>query len=124
MNTINAFHVGIYGIILKQSNILLIKKSRGSYQGYLDLLGGRPEFGEKPLQTLAREIFEETGIIAQSTEPFNNYSAVTTHEHEKRIIEFYHIGIIYRVTTYNNNLPIIAMNNQDSLEAPLCNPST
>ena len=53
-------HLGVYGIIRKDNKILLIKKARGPYTGLYDLPGGSPEENEKPEQTLAREIKEET----------------------------------------------------------------
>lgn len=53
-------HKGIYGIIRKNNQILLIRKARGPYTGLYDLPGGSPEAGETPEQTVAREIKEET----------------------------------------------------------------
>jgi len=41
------FHVGAYGILIKDGKILLIKKSRGAYKGMYDLPGGGIEFGER-----------------------------------------------------------------------------
>ena len=53
-------HRGIYGAILRENKILLIRKARGPYTGLYDLPGGSPEAGETPEQTLVREIREET----------------------------------------------------------------
>ena len=41
-------HIGIYGVVIKDEKILLIKKANGPYKGKLDLPGGSLEFGEKP----------------------------------------------------------------------------
>ena len=54
-------HFGIYGVIEKENSLLLIVKKRGPYTGLYDLPGGSPEKGEEELQTLAREMAEETG---------------------------------------------------------------
>jgi len=54
-------HLGAYCIIIKNSKILLIKKTRGPYTGKWDLPGGKIEFGEKIVNTLKREVLEETG---------------------------------------------------------------
>lgn len=53
-------HTGVYGIIRRGKELLLIKKARGPYTGLYDLPGGGPEAGETPEQTVAREIEEET----------------------------------------------------------------
>lgn len=55
-------HIGVYGLIIENNNIALIKKCNGPYTGKLDLPGGSFEFGETPEETLKRELKEETGI--------------------------------------------------------------
>ena len=49
-------HIGSYGLILENNKILLIKKHGGPYDGKLDLPGGTIEYGEKPEETLVREL--------------------------------------------------------------------
>ena len=67
-SNITKTHFGIYGSIIKNNKILLIKKARGPYTGLYDLPGGSPEPGESYRQTLAREIMEETGCTVVKTE--------------------------------------------------------
>lgn len=57
-------HLGVYGIILDDTGerMVLVKKSRGPYEGLFDLPGGAPEFFEQLEQTLSREVLEETGL--------------------------------------------------------------
>ena len=64
-------HLGVYGLIVKDNKILLIKKVSGPYDGLLDLPGGGLEFGERPIETLKRELEEETGIIVKKCELFD-----------------------------------------------------
>lgn len=59
-------HFGVYGSIVKDNKILLIKKARGPYTGLYDLPGGGQERGENYLDTLKREIEEETGCKVKS----------------------------------------------------------
>lgn len=54
-------HLGVYGILQKDGEILVIKKARGPYVGMFDLPGGRMKFGETIQECLARECLEETG---------------------------------------------------------------
>jgi 8-oxo-dGTP diphosphatase len=61
------FHVGVKGLITnKDGRILLMDEDVSTHltptTKYWDLPGGRVQEGETILETLAREIFEETGI--------------------------------------------------------------
>ena len=61
-------HKGVYAIIKRNNQILVIRKARGPYTGLYDLPGGTPEDSETPEETLKREIKEETNcdLIAYS----------------------------------------------------------
>lgn len=96
---IQHFHVGAYGILIKDNKILLIKKSRGAYKGKFDLPGGRIEFGEKAEEALRREFIEETGIALK------NYNFIGYNEYfcdylndagEPR--KLHHLGLYYKVS--------------------------
>lgn len=112
-------HLGIYAIILKNNAILLIKKSRGPYTGKLDLPGGRPEHGETPLQTVVREVLEETGLVLHKADIFDNYATVAQrHFYAEGIQEnMHHLGMIYRATDYDDEKLILDMDAEDSLGA-------
>ena len=55
-------HFGVYGVCVREGRILCIRKTRGPYRGRFDLPGGTPEEGESLLETLQREMLEETGF--------------------------------------------------------------
>ena len=63
------FNFGVYGICIKDDQVLVIKKGRGPYKGLYDLPGGRIEFGEKAEEALRRE-FEEEVSVAVSKQIF------------------------------------------------------
>ena len=114
----NKNHFGVYAIILKGNSILIIKKSRGPYKGKLDLPGGRPEISETNLETLIREVIEETGVVVQQAELFNNYSAISNYNTESGDEEtIHHTGVVYLVEAYNDNKLLTEMNIEDSLGA-------
>lgn len=86
--------LGAYGVLAKDSKILLNWKKSGPYQGLLDLPGGAIEFGETPEDALKRELLEETALLPTELEYLGLNTTVTVHED----YEFHHIGIFYRVT--------------------------
>ena len=59
-------HRGIYGYIENDNKVMLIIKKRGPYTGMYDLPGGSPEPNESEIETLSRDIKEETGCDLQS----------------------------------------------------------
>ena len=90
-------HFGVYGIIIKNNKILLIKKARGPYTGLYDLPGGGQEKNESCFETLKREIAEETGckVIKAENERFKSiiFSDFTIESGEKGVLQ--HNAILY-----------------------------
>ena len=99
-------HVGVYALARKDDAVLLIKKARGPYIGKWDLPGGRLEFGEKPVEGLAREVLEETGLVVQASNLVDVFShSVVYQPAGVEQEEMYHVGIIYEVSLdYSENL--------------------
>lgn len=96
-------HVGVYGLIQKGDDLLVIRKSRGPYKGLLDLPGGRPNHGEPLLDALTREICEETGVRAHKYSFFGNFSFLISYKDSNDIPkELYHIALLYKVTHFNS----------------------
>ncbi len=92
-------HFGVYGAVVRDGKILLIKKARGPYTGMYDLPGGSQEKGESYTDTLKREIKEETGceVIKAENERhktiiFSNFTAASG---EKGVLQ--HEAILYDV---------------------------
>ena len=92
-------HFGVYGSIIKDGKILLIKKARGPYTGLYDLPGGSQEKGESYADTLKREIMEETGceVIKAENERFKSiiFSDFTIESGEKGVLQ--HNAVLYDV---------------------------
>ena len=97
-------HLGVYGLIVKDNKILLIKKVSGPYDGLLDLPGGGLEFGERPIETLKRELEEETGIIVKKCELFDTDLVVATWLREDGMYKCHNVEIFYRINSYSNEI--------------------
>jgi ADP-ribose pyrophosphatase YjhB (NUDIX family) len=101
MNAVEKTHLGVYGVLVHEGQILLIKKARGPYTGKLDLPGGKLEHGEDLQVALAREFLEETGVVVKSAALLTNLTARVRFESEGEEIEMYHVGLIYKITDYD-----------------------
>ncbi len=92
-------HLGVYASIIKDGKILLIKKARGPYTGLYDLPGGSQEKGESYLETLKREVMEETGceVVKADNERYKSiiFSDFTPKSGEKGVLQ--HEAILYDV---------------------------
>ncbi len=89
-------HLGVYALIKSKGSIALILKSRGPYTGSWDLPGGKIEFGESPIQALAREVEEEVGLKLQAATLIDSLSINVSFENETgEFIDLHHIGIIF-----------------------------
>ncbi len=93
-------HRGVYGVIMQQNKVLVIRKARGPYTGLYDLPGGSPEIGESPEQTVAREIREETNCTLCSVRNKRKkeviFSDFTKESGELGVMQ--HFGILYDCT--------------------------
>ena len=97
-------HLGAYGLVIKDNSIALIRKSRGAYKGKLDLPGGSFEHGERPVETLTREIKEELGVDVKEYELFDNESVVVDWNYDGEDVNMHHIGLFYKVLLKDDNL--------------------
>jgi len=113
----NKLHLGIYGLIVKNNKILLVKKSRGPYIGKLDLPGGSAEHGESVDQALSREIIEETGIKINKYNLFDNYTAVVDFTDDRGEISMYHVGLIYLIKSFDDSKLVKENDFEDTLGA-------
>lgn len=103
-------HLGVYLIIERGTEVLLIKKTRGPYTGTMDLPGGTPEFGESPEQTALREGHEELGFEIPHDQIILERAIAFLYENEA--LTLYHTAIIFRYTG-----PVGAISNQDLISS-------
>lgn len=113
-------HLGVYGILIKNDKILLIRKGNGPYKDLLDLPGGTIEFDESPKEALKRELVEEVGIKLTEYDLIDSDSVSFTWEYNNDLFRVHHIGIFYKIISYsgevNNDIKIDEVND-DSMGA-------
>lgn len=97
-------HIGVYGILIENGKILLIKKCGGPYNGKLDLPGGTIEFNESIEDALVRELEEEVGINVLDYELFDVVSTNVKWVHKNEDLETKHIAILYKINKYKNDI--------------------
>lgn len=113
-------HLGVYGLVIKEEEVLLIKKAVGPYKGKLDLPGGTVNFGERPNETLIREFDEETGLALTDYSLFDVDSVKFLYKENDKSIMVHHVGIFYKILGYENDIKeniSVDLVNDDSLGA-------
>ena len=113
-------HLGVYGLIIEDNKIVLVKKNGGPYDGKFDLPGGSIEFGETPLEALKRELKEEIGIELKTCELIDDDSVKFDWTYNDELLNWHHIGIFYKVLSYEGDIKTnveIDDKNDDSLGA-------
>lgn len=113
-------HLGVYGLVIKGEEVLLIKKAVGPYKGKLDLPGGTVNFGERPNETLIREFDEETGLAITDYSLFDVDSVKFLYKENDKSIMVHHVGIFYKILGYENDIKeniSVDLVNDDSLGA-------
>lgn len=110
----NHLHFGVYCFLHRNGKILLIKKTRGPYEGLWDLPGGKAEHGEQLDEALKREVLEETGVLVNSARLFNAFTWLVDFEYEGREISMYHVGVVYFTEDFDEKGLIADMSIEDS----------
>jgi 8-oxo-dGTP pyrophosphatase MutT (NUDIX family) len=85
-------HFGVYGLVREGDLLLVVRKARGPYTGWLDLPGGTPEVGETREETLVREMREETGGIVISRGEWASFDLLVTQDSQGNPIALQHRG--------------------------------
>jgi 8-oxo-dGTP diphosphatase len=98
---------GSYGILLRDSAILLTRKKSGPYKGLWDLPGGAIEFGETPEEALKRELLEESVLVVVRFEFAITATAVGSYKDHGAPYRFHHVGMIYKVTDWTQKSDLV-----------------
>lgn len=90
-------------VVLFNKNHQILLEERAD-DGYFDFPGGGLEKDEDPIDGAKRELFEETGLIADELRLFKIYTGKITHYVYFNGDEIYGIDHIYICKKYHGNL--------------------
>lgn len=101
-NEIDAFHVGVKALIFNtEGEVLLLERDHPIKKIYWDIPGGRLQKGESLMETLLREVKEETGL--DGINEFYPFTMVLT---DIRIpIQDGSVGLIFSIFRCNLSIP-------------------
>ena len=107
---------GVYGIIQKNNNLLVIKKNGGPYINRFDLPGGSLEDGESLSSAIIWEVKEETGVKPVELSQLGTCSFKYPWNYEKWSYN-QHIAVFYKIDHFvGPNLErVVQFPGQDSL---------
>ena len=108
-------HEGVYALIRRAGELLVIRKSRGPYEGWLDLPGGSKEPGESSDAALERELHEELGARIKMRGQWKPFSLFVTVDSRGRKIRFEHQGFIAEVLIHDG-ASMLPTKNEDASE--------
>ena len=89
-------------VLLDENNNVLLEER--SDDGYFDFPGGGIDLKESAEEAAARELKEETGLIANSLEFFKLYSGEITHYVYFNGDEIYGLDVVYICRDYSGEL--------------------
>jgi ADP-ribose pyrophosphatase YjhB (NUDIX family) len=98
--------VAAYGLAEDGGRVLLTRLARGPNTGRWTLPGGGVEFGERPVDTVRREILEETGLTVRVGELLDVDAELVRFERDGRTVEGHPLRILYRVTPTGGTLGV------------------
>ncbi len=91
--------IGVYGVVMEEGKMLVVRQKHGPYAGKLDFPGGGIEFGESPEQALHRELIEEVAMEFDSLQLIDNLTATIDipSTSSNQAYTFFHMGMIYQL---------------------------
>jgi 8-oxo-dGTP diphosphatase len=91
--------LGVGALIFDEDlRILLVERGREPLKGYWSLPGGVLETGETLAEGVAREVFEETGLIVSADQPVEIFERIMRDGNGKAEYHYVLVDFICRVT--------------------------
>jgi 8-oxo-dGTP diphosphatase len=103
------------GIILKNQQLLLIKRKNPPFKGKWALPGGFVEYGEKTEDAIIREVYEETGLKTKINQLAGVYSDPDRDPRGHTITIVYILDLISGVINAGDDASVVKFFNIDKL---------
>jgi len=97
--------VGVGAVVVKEGQVLLVRRANAPNQGQWSIPGGTVELGETLAQAAVREVREECGIEVEPGEVLSTFDLIQRDE-KGRIL--YHYVLIDLLARYVSGEPIAA----------------
>jgi 8-oxo-dGTP diphosphatase len=88
--------VSCHALIRKGDKILLVRRARPPFQGAWSLPGGSLELGERLIEGLSREVFEETGLTVAVTRHLGLAESIERDEDGR--VKYHYVMLYYEAT--------------------------
>jgi ADP-ribose pyrophosphatase YjhB (NUDIX family) len=85
--------LGVIAVVAEGGRVLLVRRGKEPSKGWWGFPGGHVELGETVLQAAARELAEETGVIAEAVEVMTTIDAIR-RDAEGRLLRHYFLAAV------------------------------
>ncbi len=108
-------HVGVGILLVRDKNLLLVRRQYNPDAGYWSIPGGHLDIGEEVEKAAEREGFEETGIKVKVTKLAGIIDKIMYDDNGK--IEFHYVLLNYFVEQINGDNSQAPIADDDALDA-------
>ena len=108
-------HIGVGVLLLRDNNLLLVKRKYHPDAGYWSIPGGHLELGERTIHAAEREGFEETGFKVKAVELAGLIDKIMYDKNGR--IEYHYVLINYFVEQIEGDPNQAPIPDSDALEA-------
>ena len=106
-----AARVGVGAVIIRDGQVLLVKRGREPAKGLWAVPGGAVEPGETLQEAAEREIFEESGVVIRAGEPIFAFDLI--EKDETGALKFHYVIVDLRAE-YVSGEPVAADDASDA----------
>ena len=99
--------IAAYGLVRTGDRVLLTRLSRSTHEGHWTLPGGGLEFGERPVDAVVRELYEETGLDVRVDELLDADAEFYRDIGADRPYEAHAVRFLYRLTVLGGTLRVV-----------------